>query len=260
MKSEAHVLVSGLGMITVAVAAALAWKRLSRMSSRPMWIGAALWAIAVPLKIACAFALNPMIFSHLTGWQSNPLLLMLAGCYFGVQSVVFEIGLTHLAVMKWRQLGRDAPTAVGIGVGAGAIEAFLLGLLSLGAALFVFSGSTESDDLTNQLNALTAPTPLYFLMGPVERSIAVLGHAASRALVLLGSAHGRTKMVLSGWALFALTDGVAGAFILAGQASHMSMWWVELAVAPFALVSIPILRWCWKRWPVPPVAAAPVPA
>ena len=25
-------------------------------------------------------------------------------------------------------------------------------------------------------------------------------------------------------------------------------WWVELAILPFALVSIPILIWCYRRW------------
>jgi hypothetical protein len=32
----------------------------------------------------------------------------------------------------------------------------------------------------------------------------------------------------------------------------MSIWWLELAVAPFAILSIPIVLWCWKRWPVLP--------
>ena len=27
-----------------------------------------------------------------------------------------------------------------------------------------------------------------------------------------------------------------------------SPWWVELALLPFALVSVPILRWCYKKY------------
>src|SRR4051812_25032131 len=90
MTSEASVLVSALGMIAVAVIAALTWKRLSRMRSRPLWIGAALWAIAVPLKFACAFAINKAVFGYITGWHSRPLLLVVGGCFSGVESAIFE--------------------------------------------------------------------------------------------------------------------------------------------------------------------------
>lgn len=30
---------------------------------------------------------------------------------------------------------------------------------------------------------------------------------------------------------------------------RISMWWIELAILPCALISIPIIRWCIGRWP-----------
>jgi len=46
-----------------------------------------------------------------------------------------------------------------------------------------------------------------------------------------------------------LVDGVVGAFHLTGQIGRISMWWIELAVLPFAVVGIPILKRCLERWP-----------
>jgi hypothetical protein len=236
-------------MMLVGAAAGFLWRRGLRQSFRPLWIGALLWAVAVALKFACALAINKSVIAFLADWHSRPLLLVAGSCFLGIESAFFEIGLTHLAVLRWRQLGRDAPAAVGIGVGAGAIEALLVGAAMAAAALFAYAESTEGIAAATQMEALTKTTACYWLVGAVERSIALLGHTASRALVLLGTAHRRVAMVLSGWVLFVMVDGVAGAFILSGRSGHISLWWLELAVAPFAIAGIPIVRWCWTRWP-----------
>jgi hypothetical protein len=62
-------------------------------------------------------------------------------------------------------------------------------------------------------------------------------------------AKGKPLMVFSGFLLFVATDGVAGAFLVADSHKWPSAWWMELAVLPGALVSIPILQWCYRRWP-----------
>jgi hypothetical protein len=52
---------------------------------------------------------------------------------------------------------------------------------------------------------------------------------------------------LGSFLLFAAADGVGGAFLVAG--SHESHpWLAELAVSPDALIGIPILWWCYRRW------------
>jgi hypothetical protein len=86
-------------------------------------------------------------------------------------------------------------------------------------------------------------------MLPLERMLALLGHASSRALVLLGSAHKRVWMVLSGFAIFTVVDGIAGAAIVFKNTHpNLSPWWLELAIVPWAVLSVFILRWCYHRW------------
>ena len=173
--------------------------------------------------------------------------------YVGVQSSIFEIGFTILAGWIWRQLGRDSPRAIAVGVGAGAFEAFLLGLLSAVAMAAVAVGAPGTEGPNREISVHQAVTPLFWLVAPVERISAVLVHASSRALVLLGLTYRRPLMVFWGFWIFALLDTVAGAAQLSGKIGTFSLWWVELAILPFGLISIPILRWCIEHFPRKPI-------
>lgn len=240
---------SGFGMMIVAVIAVLMWRRIARAQARWYWVGAALWTIAVVLKIVCALFSNELVLNTLKGLP-HPLYVASGALFVGVQSSVFEMGLTLLAVLIWRQLGRDAGRAITVGVGAGAFEAFLLGLAPVATAVALMVGQGPDVDKTMaQLGAIAATSPLYWLAGPVERIIAILCHASTRALVLLGVSKKKYLLVLWGFLLFTLLDGVAGGVHVAGLVGRISVWWIELVILPFAVVSIPILVWCYRRWP-----------
>jgi hypothetical protein len=120
-------LVSALGMICVALAAVMAWRRVARTGFRWFWIGAGLWAVAVAVKVVLALLTNAAVLGFLKSNLSYPLLLACGGLFIGIQSSVCEMGFTLLAVWIWRPLGKKAGRAIGIGLGAGAFEAFLLG-------------------------------------------------------------------------------------------------------------------------------------
>ena len=100
-----------------------------------------------------------------------------------------------------------------------------------------------------EISVHQAVTPLFWLVAPVERISAVLVHASSRALVLLGLTYRRPMLVVWGFCIFALLDSVAGAAQLSGRIGTFSLWWVELAILPFGLISVPILRWCVEHFP-----------
>lgn len=242
-------LMSALGMITVAVVAVICWRWFSRVQFRWFWAGAGLWAVAVLLKIICALLMNEAVIGFLKEKLPYSPLVLVGGLFVGVQSSVFEIGLTFLAVLVWRRLGRDADRAIAIGTGAGAFEALLLGAASLISMLTALAGVPGTEPVRESIATVAATTPLFWLVGPVERIIAILCHASTRALVLLGVTHRKPVMVLSGFLIFTLLDGVAGAAHVSGMIGKVSTWWIELAVLPFALISIPILRWCYAAWP-----------
>ncbi len=244
-------LVPGLGMMIVAAVAAVYWCRAARCQVRWLWVGAGLWTVSVALKVVCALLTNGPVIEFMKENLPYSLLVAGGGLYLGIQSSVFEMGFTLLAVLIWRQLGRDADRAIGIGVGAGAFEAFLLGISSFAVMVALVMGVPGLEAVRAELKTAAAVTPLLWLVAPVERIIAILCHASSRALILLGVVKRKPMMVFWGFLIFTLIDSIAGAAHVSGKLGTFSMWWIEFAILPVALVSIPILRWCCKRWPRP---------
>jgi hypothetical protein len=242
------VLASGFGMIVVAVGAVIAWRRIAHAEFRWFGVGAGLWAVAVAVKVAFALLSNAAVLGFLKSHLSYPLLVAGGGLFLGLQSSLCEMGLTLLAVWIWRQLGKEGGRAIAIGVGAGAFEAFLLGLAHLAAATAVIAGVPGTEAIREQFGKTMVLTPLFWLAGPAERVIAILCHASSRALILLGMAHQRLMMIVWGFVLFTLLDGIAGAAHVSGKLGTFSSWWIELAVLPFAFVSVPVLGWCFQTW------------
>ncbi|MBN1254572.1 MAG: YhfC family intramembrane metalloprotease [Deltaproteobacteria bacterium] len=241
-------IIPAVGMMIVASAAVIYWRRVSKLQFRWFWLGAGLWTIAVALKAACALLTNKAAIVFMSEILSYPLLILGGGLFIGFQSSFFEIGLTLLAVLIWHQIGRDANRAIGIGIGVGAFEAMLLGIASLTGILAVLAGIPGTEKIHEGINKVAAVTPLFWLVGPAERISVILCHASSRALVLLGARNRKTMMVFWGFLIFTLLDGVAGAAHISGKIGTISMWWIELAILPFALISIPILRWCYASW------------
>lgn len=242
------VFLNGVGMMIVAVVAFLVWWRMSRVQLRWFWVGVGLWTIAVALKIVCGLLTNPAVIGSL---QESPdwLRVTVGAFYLGIQSSFFEMGFTLLAVLIWRTLGRDAGRAIAIGVGAGAFEALLLGVGSVATGLaLTFVPGPEVATARQALEAIIASTPLFWLIGSVERTIAILCHAATRALILLGVTKKKYLLVFWGFLIFTLLDGIAGGVHVAGLVGKTSMWWVELALVPFAVVSVFVLIWCYRRW------------
>lgn len=241
-------LISAIGMMVVAAVAVVYWRRVSGLGWNWLWVGAGLWAVAVAVKIVIAILSNEAVIGFLKEQLPQPLFIVFGALYLGLESSLCEIGLTWLAVLKWRQLGHDADRAIGVGVGAGAFEAFLLGMAMLIGLVAMLAHVQGADAMRSALDQGAATTPLFWLVAPAERIIAVLCHASSRALVLLGAVHRKPLMIFWGFLLFTLLDGLAGAAHISGAMGKVSTWWIELALLPFALVSIPILKWCRARW------------
>jgi len=240
--------VGPVGMILVAVAAVIYWRRVSRLPLKWFWAGAGLWAVAVALKLLCARLTMPQVIEFMKENLSQAGLVIVGGAFVGIESSLFEMGLTLLAVLIWRQLGRDAERSIAVGVGAGAFEALLLGAVGLIALITVLAGVPGTEKLAQEMEKVAARTPVFWLAAPAERIIAILCHASCRALILLGAARRRAGMILAGFVIFALLDGVVGAFHVSGKIGVISIWWVELAILPLGLLSIPILRRCYLRW------------
>lgn len=234
-------MVSAAGMVAVGIASVIGWRRISREPLRWFWAGAGLWTVAVAVKVAVALLTNKAVLTFLHRSVSRPFEILAGGCFVGIQSSLCEIGFTWIAVLIWRQLGRDANRAIAIGVGAGAFEAILLGLAGAAGVIAAATSVPGTETARHAIETAMA-APFAWLVGPVERILAICVHASSRALVLLGVTRRKPAWVFWGFLIFTMVDAIAGAAHVSGFIGKFSTWWIELALLPLALVSIPILR------------------
>jgi uncharacterized membrane protein YhfC len=244
-------LVSAIGMIAVGGVAVGIWRFSSRVPWRWFWVGAAVWTAGVALKFACAILLNKPILGALKTSLSSGAYLALGSVYIGILTGVFEIGVTLIAGLIWRGMARNAARGLAVGIGAGAFEAVLVGVAVLLSAIgcLVTTGPTQ-DQILAATTSATSVTPLFWLAGPIERVIALACHVASRALVLVGIARGKWGWPFTiAFLLMSAIDAVAGYFYLARLVGRISTWWMELAITPAALASIPLLLWSIRHWP-----------
>ncbi len=258
-ESNYVMLVTGPLMVVMGLVFVGVWYRKTRVQLRWFWVGAGAWTLGVALKFAWAIPTNGPVLGALEGALPHGVYVALGSLYIGVLTGVFEIGITLALAWKWRRLAETGERAVAVGIGAGSIEAILLGLGGFVQVIVLIAAlpGTEAVAIANAY--MSASTPLVWLVGPIERTIAILCHTSSRVLVLLSVARHRWSYFWYGFLILTGIDTLAGWLHLSGNLGHMSMWWVELMLAPFAVASVPIIRGCLRRWPGPAAEAEPAP-
>jgi uncharacterized membrane protein YhfC len=232
-------LLSGAGMICVAAISVLAWqKRHTEPLWRFVWIGALAWMIGVGLKFGFSWAM-PIDDVRLARWLGNDLGRPAHWLYVGLLTGVFECGATWLFVTKSRVRQASWEQAVAFGLGFGAIEAFLVGILSLAglAAAILFWKELPRDE---QAAVLQSTSSLISIAIPTfERIVAIAGHAASCVLIVWAVQRREARWFWLAFAYKTFIDGFGawGIFSFGVKASLAKMIEFEvMSAAPAALL------------------------
>lgn len=231
-------IISGVGMLAVAIGfVVLARNQLGKIWL-PLLIGAGLWVLTVALKFAWAIPINTTVYITLLSAFGESGGSILFWIYVGLLTGIFECGIFYLIFALSKRLrAYNSDKILAIGIGFGAIEAFLLGLATLTAALVVIAAPDLIPDAIR-----TQIAPIGWAKAPaatIERLLAVLIHiytcyAIAYAVVTRSPRHF--------WYAFILKSGVDTVAVWAqmgfgiNSASHL--WIVEAIVAVFALISI----------------------
>jgi hypothetical protein len=229
----------GLLMILVALAAALGFRRATRESWRWLACGALLWTVAVAIKFFLAFSLNGPLLGLLQARLPHAAFIALGSTYIGLLTGITEVAITLAAGLRWPRLAATPHRALAIGVGAGAVEALLLGIGTAIAPLALAANRLELPAVT--ATAILAPS--------FERVIALVCHTAVHAMTLYAVATRRWRWFWSAFLLFSALDGVAGFYHITGLLATANPWLLELPLFPFALASLPVLRHVTRHWP-----------
>jgi len=242
------IFISGILMIVIAMLFMIVWKKRSGVALKWMLLGGGIWAIGIFLKLVIAFLLNTPILEWFQSIFGKTVYLWIGSLYIGVLTGIFEVGTALVFALFIKAMYESYKRGVGIGIGAGSIEALILGFSQIGNALLILSGYAGSESIMAAIIQTSASTPLLWLVGPVERITAILCHTSSRALVLIAVVKRRYIYFWAGFLIMTSIDAIAGYVHLANLLNKISMWWIELALLPFALISIPVIMWCIENW------------
>ncbi len=243
------VLTGGALMLLVGLSAGIGWWLATRVQLRWLVLGAALWIVSLAVKIGLSLTVATRLLTSLEAALPEGLYFALGALYVGFESALCEMGAVILLAFFLRSMASNPLRALGIGVGAGAFEAALLGILSMGGAAVALSGLEQAQTARVMMLSGSATTSLVFLLSPIERAMTILAHMASRGLILYGFATGRVRPVVWGFLLFTGLDGVAGLAHVSGLVGTVSLWWIELMILPFALISVFAISWLLRQWP-----------
>ncbi len=245
-------LLSGIGMIFVAIISVIYWKRKTKISFTFFLLGALAWIIAVILKSIPALALpkdlrNLEAFKNLLpSYLSEPL----AWIYIGILTGIFECGMILLFLYVFKRLREQSwNEAVGLGLGFGAFEAFLVGV---SAFIITLLAILIPEQLPKELMGppqldipLAIPAPI------IERISALFTHIFSTVLVVFSF---RTKEWKWFWLSFlykTLVDSVAGAFHVSYGIENLTVHILYTLEAIFAFMAIVGILGLWmmkKKW------------
>lgn len=242
-------LLSGLGMVVVALVPILYWKK--NTAFKYFAWGALAWIVAVALKFAWAVPLNEPIINFLENQLPVGLAGPLAWIYVGLLTGIFECGIVLGFIYIISSLRKaNWEDTVGYGIGFGAVEAFLLGIGSLvSVSLVVFFPESLPQDV---LEAIQPPESLWHIPIPIiERVSAIIIHLFSTILIVYAFF---TKMWKWFWLSFlykTVVDTIAAYIHLAYGVDELTMagWWIlELVFVILALVGLWGLLKIHRRW------------
>lgn len=201
-------LLSGIGMMLVAIIAVLYWKRKTKTALRYFLYGSALWVVAILAKIAMNLTVTGPLYYILRDSYSEAVFISLLGLYVGLQTGLFESGLSYIAVLKTKLRKMNFNEAVAFGIGFGALEAFLLGLASFISILTLM--------LIPELELQLSPDQLLQLSmsgwviaaSIVERLATIFIHIFASVLVIYSVRSGKINFLVISILYKTLVDGM----------------------------------------------------
>jgi uncharacterized membrane protein YhfC len=244
-------LVSGLGMMCVALAAAVYWQRHKRVRVSLFLLGALAWVVGNVLKSVAAIpfpAMTDAMRATLPRYVSEPLLWLYIGFLTGIFECVTVLAFAHIRGIRCA----DRKGAIAFGLGFGAIEAVVLGAYSFVTVLLV---QTAPDLLPVELveaatsqggSLLIIPVPI------VERALVLLVHTFSCVVIIYAVQTRAWKWFWLSFLYKTTLDTIAGSIQLTVGVQNLTTfgtWAVELVLLPFGILGLLGLRALRCRWP-----------
>lgn len=251
LKLGPAVLLPGAGMILVALAFVIYAVVRRQLSWRYLLLGALFWILTVAVKFAFAIPVNPLVYQLLNLSYENIYSPgnLVAYVYVGSLTGIFEAGLAWLILRKVRWGRATWNQALIFGIGFGAVEALLLGVLGLISAS---AGLLAPEALpVYTLGALAHNTNLLMASAPIaERLSVIFAHIFACVLIFYAIASGEAKWAWLSILYKTLLDTPAAFAAFWGINNDLQkLWTIEAVVAIFGLIGLLGTIWLARRYP-----------
>jgi uncharacterized membrane protein YhfC len=240
-------LLSGLGMVLVALGFVV-YAATRRLGWSYLALGALAWIVTVALKFAWAIPVNTPVYEGLQGLLPETPADLIFYLYVGALTGAFEVALTWL-VLRYTRLGQVGwGRALAFGIGFGAVEALVLGALSLiNVSAALMTPEVLPVAALEQLAQLN--NPLFGLAPITERFFTVLIHIFCNVLLFYGARQRRSRWFWLSFAFKSGIDAVAAFAQLWGVDTLGRIWIIEAVVILWGLLAWLGTRWVASRYP-----------
>jgi len=240
-------LVGGIGMIAVALGY-FGYALARRLGAGYLGLGALAWFVTVAAKFAIAIPANGWVLQK-THLLADPWGNAVFVTYVGLLTGITEVGLVWI-FLRYTQFGRAHwPRVLAFGIGFGAIEALLLGVASLAAAIVAIM---MPEKLPKQaLDSLLQGDHLSIQLAPIsERIFACLGHLATNVMIFYAVSRRAPRWF---WLAFLYKTAIdaAAAVYLGSKSAEISparIWTMEALTALWGIAGLLVTLWIARRY------------
>jgi uncharacterized membrane protein YhfC len=247
-------LLSGLGMMAVAVIAIVYWRQKKHTKAIYFAAGAIFWVVAIGIKLVMDLTISRPFYAWLGSTLPIDAAVLVTGLYLGLRTGILENGAVYLGTLYTKLKNMSFDDAVAVGIGFGSIEALVLGALSLiNAIAFLFYPT-----LFMMLPASTQQQfELSFIPIPVIERLAVLfAHVFATVLAIYAVKLADLRWLLISVVYKTLVDGPLPLFnYYLGYMGVNLYYLVEVYLIMLAVLGLYGLYWFGKKYG----GAAPAP-
>jgi uncharacterized membrane protein YhfC len=243
MKISPLFLISRIGMVGVAVIPSLCVLSIGGTWSA-LLLGGLAWIVSVAFKFAWSIPTNKPILSFLKRKLPAKLSGPISWSYIGLLTGIFECGIALAFVLKLDILYQATwADILAFGIGFGATEALVLGLISLcGGIYYIFRSQSITEKDRVQWNEGISVTLLWMPIPTVERASTLCIHVFSNVLIILAVQHNIYLLFWLSFGFKTLVDGIAGWMSLEKDIENVTkasqMWAYQTIFVILAVVSL----------------------
>jgi uncharacterized membrane protein YhfC len=257
MAINPFLMLSGIGMILIAVFSILYWRHKTKVKTKFFLAGAGIWIIAIIIKILMDLTITFPLQQGILAVGGLAGLLVGASVYVGLRTGLLESGLSYFGIIKTELKKMTYKEAVAFGIGFGAFEALIIGFSSfLNILIFVLMPEIVATipveyqaGLIQQLSA----SSLFILPALIERIAATFMHIFAAVLVVYAIRSKQLKYLWYSVAYKTVVDGIVPVlvFALSPATSLVGAYIIEIPIIILGAIGFYGTLWVSKKkWQV----------